>query len=101
MKKKILLISLMVAVLACLFAISVSAYTPATSYNYYVDSMAEENLVYSATTKMDPSRGRYEMTVTESGEGFAKFDKDGTRLLGMLLKNLPILRAPVISFVKQ
>ena len=80
MKKKILLISLMVAVLACLFAISVSAYTPATSYNYYVDSMAEENLVYSATTKMDPSRGRYEMTVTESGEGFAKFDKDGNAL---------------------
>ena len=79
-KKKILLISLMVAMLVCLFAISVSAYTPATSYNYYVDSMAEENLVYSATTKMDPSRGRYEMTVTESGEGFAKFDENGNAL---------------------
>ena len=39
MKKKILLISLMVAVLACLFAISVSAYTPAKSYNYYKDSI--------------------------------------------------------------
>ena len=70
----------MIAILACLFAISVSAYTPAKSYNYYKDSMTEENLVYSATTKMDPSRGRYEMTVTESGEGFAKFDKDGNAL---------------------
>ncbi len=80
MKKKILLISLMVAMLLCILAISASAYTPAKSYNYYVDSLAEENLVYSATTKMDPSRGRYEMTVTESGDGFAKFDADGNAL---------------------
>ena len=70
----------MVAMLVCLFAISVSAYTPATSYNYYVDSMAEENLVYSATTQMEPSRGRYEMTVTESGDGFAMFDENGNAL---------------------
>lgn len=80
MKKKILLISLMVAMLLCVLAISVGAYTPAKSYNYYVDSLAEENLVYSATTKMEPSRGRFEMTVDESGDGFAKFDADGNAL---------------------
>ncbi len=80
MKKKILLVSLMVAMLLCILAISASAYTPAKSYNYYVDSLAEENLVYSATTKMDPSRGRFEMTVTESGDGFAKLDADGNAL---------------------
>ena len=39
MKKKILLISLMVVMLVCVLAISVGAYTPATSYNYYKDSI--------------------------------------------------------------
>lgn len=80
MKKKILLMSLIVAMLLCVLAISVGAYTPAKSYNYYKDSVAEENLLYSVTTKLDPSRGRFEMTVTESGVGFAKFDADGNAL---------------------
>lgn len=80
MKKKILLISLLVAMLLCVLAISVGAYTPAKSYNYYVDSLAEGNLVYSATTKMEPSRGRFEITVDETGDGFAKFDADGNAL---------------------
>ena len=50
MKKKILLISLLVVMLVCLFAVSVSArtnYREEQTYNYYD---TDGNLLYSATT---------------------------------------------------
>ncbi len=87
MKKKILLISLMVAMLVCLFAVSVSArtdYREEQTYNYYDTN---GNLLYSATTiyAIDSDSNykgkyRYEVIIRESGEGFAKFDANGTPL---------------------
>ena len=87
MKKKIVLISLMVVMLVCLFAVSISArtdYRQEQTYNYYDQS---GNLLYSATTKYahdsEPSYAgtfRYEMIIRESGEGFAKYDENGNPL---------------------
>lgn len=81
MKRKILLVSLLAVIFACLFVMSASAaYTPATRYNYYKDSVAPENLLYSITTKMDPTRSRFEMTETEQGTGFSKWDDEGNAI---------------------
>ena len=77
----------MVVMLVCIFALTASArtnYREEQTYNYYD---TEGNLLYSATTifAQDSKSGyvgtyRYEVIIRESGEGFAKFDENGTPL---------------------
>ena len=75
MKKKILLAIAMIAMLACIFAISVSAAT----YTYYKDEVKEGNELYTITTALE-GRGRYELIKTAEGIGFAKTDEEGNPL---------------------
>lgn len=85
MKRKLFIISLMIVMVACLFAINVSArtdYREEQTYNYYD---TEGNLLYSATTiyandSKNAGKYRFEVIINESGEGFAKFDENGTPL---------------------
>lgn len=76
MKKKIFLISFMVALFVCLFAISISA----TTYNYYENEATEENKLYSIEASFGSKNTRFELISSTTGEGFAKTDSNGTPL---------------------
>lgn len=76
MKKKIVLISLMVAMLVCVLAISIGA----TTYNYYENEVAEGNKLYSLEASFSTKNTRFELISSITGEGFAKTDSDGTAL---------------------
>ncbi len=76
MKKKILMISLLVVMFVCLFAISVGA----TTYNYYENEVAEDNKLYSIEASFSTKNTRFELISSITGEGFAKTDANGTPL---------------------
>ena len=101
MKKKILLISLMVFILACVFAISISA----TTYNYYENKIAEDNKLYSLEASFGSKNTRFELISSITGEGFAKTDANGNALtwyvvsddLGETVRNIVVKSTPTIG----
>ena len=76
MKKKILLVSFIVALFVCLFAISISA----TTYNYYENEISEDNKLYTIEASFGTKNTRFELISSAEGEGFAKTDADGNAL---------------------
>ena len=76
MKKKILLISLLVVMFICVFAISISA----TTYNYYENEIAEDNKLFTIEASFTTKNTRFELISSTAGDGFAKTDDDGTAL---------------------
>ena len=76
MKKKIFLISFMVALFVCLFAISISA----TTYNYYENEISEDNKLYTIEASFGTKNTRFELISSTTGEGFAKTDANGNSL---------------------
>lgn len=75
MKRKLLLVSLMIAMLVCLLAVVASA----TTYIYYENEVADGNELYAIKSGFDKTN-RFELIEEAGGLGFDKTDKSGNAL---------------------
>ena len=101
MKKKILMFSLMVAMLVFVFALCASA----TTYNYYENEVAEDNKLLTIEASFGAKNTRFELISKMEGEGFAKTDNNGKALTwyvfsddyGTDVRNIVVKSTPTVG----